>query len=382
MTESQLLKIKQIAFFVGGIAALAFIIHGFLSWTVGKENSKPEKKAMIQSIPSVTRDVDDSGIWMQRMETKLTASEKRNADLEKQLEAQQSKVEELVQGQQQVLFDLSAKLEELSQAKAIVSVQSREIDGSSRNFEQSQNTWPPQEEGMPIDIGAVQPTIFTASLKLSDKNKSLKNNYLPAGAFVRAIILGGVDASAGITSQSEPRPVLLRLVDIGVLPNFARANIQDCHIVAAAHGDISSERAYIRTERISCTLRNGKIFESTLEGWVAGEDGKDGVRGKVVRREGDLLINSFLAGAVSGLGKGMSQSLGTTSISPLGSTTTTTGSDVLKAGAYDGIGEGADKLQKYFIERAEQYQPVIQVASGREVTIVFTKGLSLDGIRI
>ncbi|MBN9289487.1 MAG: hypothetical protein BGO43_13565 [Gammaproteobacteria bacterium 39-13] len=380
MTDAQIVKIKQIALFAGLLGALTLLIHSFLSWTVGKPNAAQDKRAVIQAIPSITKNIDDSSIWMQRIEGKLKNSEKRNAELEKELEGQRVQMDAIIKGQEILLEEMSQKLEFISQQAAEQQENTNQLDKNMQNH----NAWPPGENTTDeFAYGAGNPpAIFSTSLKLSEKNKNLKINYIPAGTFVRAVILGGVDASASISSQSEPRPVLLRLVDLGVLPNHARANIQDCHIIAAVYGDISSERAYARTERISCTLKNGKVFESSLEGYIAGEDGKDGVRGKVIRREGDLLWNSFFAGAVSGLGKGMSQGLGTTSISPLGSTTTTTGSDVLKSGAYSGIGEGADRLQKYFIERAEQYQPVIQIAAGREITVVFTKGLTLDGIKL
>ena len=340
----------------------------------------------MHSIPSVTKKTDDSEIWMIKLETKLALAEKRNREIEEKLEKQKEQLDILVNGQESTLSDIAQKIDQMSQSQTPVSSCSQPspspaIDRSALVHTKG-NEWPPSEG---LHDGVFNPdsvrAVFSSELKLSDKNKNLKKNYLPSGTFVRAVILGGVDASASITSQGEPRPVLLRLIDMGFLPNYARTNIQDCHIVAAAHGDISSERAYMRTERMSCTLKNGKIFESTLDGYVAGEDGKDGVRGRVVRREGDLLWNSFFAGAISGLGKGMSQSLSTTSISPLGSTVTTSGADVLKSGALEGVGEGADRLQKYFIERAEQYQPVIQVAAGREVTVVFTKGLSLDGVK-
>ena len=36
--------------------------------------------------------------------------------------------------------------------------------------------------------------------------------WLPAGAHAEAIVLAGVDASAGVSSQGDPRPVLLRIV--------------------------------------------------------------------------------------------------------------------------------------------------------------------------
>ena len=36
-------------------------------------------------------------------------------------------------------------------------------------------------------------------------------SWLPAGSHAEAVVLAGVDASAGIASQGDPRPVLLRL---------------------------------------------------------------------------------------------------------------------------------------------------------------------------
>lgn len=385
MTEPQLVKLKQIGLLVGILGVLTLVIHLFMTWTLGS-NTKTPKRAQIQSIPSVTKKTDDSEVWMIKLETRLAMTDRRNRELEEKLEKQKEQLDKLMNGQESLLSEISQKIDEVVLSSRVSSPQPDAVSPQNNNsvMRVNDDTWPPSENGYDgvksNDLSGR--TIFSSELKLSDKNKNLKKNYLPSGTFVKAVILGGVDASTSITSQSEPRPVLLRLIDIGFMPNYARTNIQDCHIVAAAHGDISSERAYIRTERMSCTLKNGKIFESSLDGYVAGEDGKDGVRGKVLRREGDLLWNSFLAGTVSGLGKGMSESLSTTSISPLGATITTTGSDVLKSGALEGVGEGADRLQKYFIQRAEQYQPVIQVAAGREVTVIFTKGMSLDGVKL
>ena len=34
---------------------------------------------------------------------------------------------------------------------------------------------------------------------------------MPAGAYAEAVVLAGVDASVGVSSQGDPRPVLLRL---------------------------------------------------------------------------------------------------------------------------------------------------------------------------
>ena len=43
----------------------------------------------------------------------------------------------------------------------------------------------------------------------------------------------------------------------------------------------------------------------------------------------------------------------------------------------EGAGEAADTVSKYLIERAEQYQPVVEMPTGIEVEIVF-----LDGVHV
>ena len=93
--------------------------------------------------------------------------------------------------------------------------------------------------------------------------RPLKNplTFVPAGTFVRAIALGGADASAGVTSQANPTPMLFRLLDKGTLPNHHESQLKNCIATAAVMGDVSSERGEIRLERLSCTRANGEIVE-------------------------------------------------------------------------------------------------------------------------
>ena len=60
------------------------------------------------------------------------------------------------------------------------------------------------------------------------------DTFVPAGTFVRAVMLGGADASTGVNSQSNPTPVLFRLLDIGTLPNHQHSHLKDCVATAAA----------------------------------------------------------------------------------------------------------------------------------------------------
>jgi conjugal transfer pilus assembly protein TraB len=218
-------------------------------------------------------------------------------------------------------------------------------------------------------------------LKSSTEELPKKNpdSFVPAGTFAEAIMLGAADASAGVQAQSNPSPMLFRIIADGTLPNHRKGHLKDCMVTAAVVGDISSERGEIRLERMSCTYPDGEIVEQLVEGTAFGMDAKSGVRGNPLWREGALLARAAAAGTLSGLGSAVAQSYTTNSISPLGSTQTVNNGDIAKYGAAQGAANAMDKLAEYNIRRAEQYHPVIQLTAGQPVDIVFLKGFYLDG---
>jgi conjugal transfer pilus assembly protein TraB len=201
--------------------------------------------------------------------------------------------------------------------------------------------------------------------------------YLPSGSFVRAVLLAGLNAPTGGQAQSNPHPVLLRLVDHAQLPNQFRLKAKDCLIVGSGYGDLSSERAYIRTESLSCVSPRGESLDLPIKGYVAGEDGKAGVMGRLITKQGQVLANALIAGIGSGLGQAFQQSATTTSTSPLGSTSTVKQGEEFKAGISSGVGKAMDRLAQYYISLAEKLYPVVEVDAGRLVDVVITKGAML-----
>ena len=201
--------------------------------------------------------------------------------------------------------------------------------------------------------------------------------YLPSGSFVRAVLLAGLNAPTGGQAQSNPHPVLLRLVDHAQLPNQFRLKAKDCLIVGSGYGDLSSERAYIRTESLSCVSPRGESLDLPIKGYVAGEDGKAGVMGRLITKQGQVLANALIAGIGSGLGQAFQQSATTTSTSPLGSTSTVKPGEEFKAGISSGVGKAMDRLAQYYISLAEKLYPVVEVDAGRLVDVVITKGAML-----
>ena len=199
-------------------------------------------------------------------------------------------------------------------------------------------------------------------------------------------MLAGVDASAGVASQGDPRPVLLRLTG----PAWTAAedgealsiDIEGCTVTEAAHGDLSSEKVYARLRTLTCAgPEPGTVTETEVAGFVAGA-GKAGVRGPVVSREGALVEKAFLAGVVSGVGQGVAGAFQPQAVATGGGSAAAANTglaDIGRAGLGSGVSSAGRKVADYLIRRAEQYQPVIQLRAGTPVTVVFIEGARLGG---
>lgn len=251
-----------------------------------------------------------------------------------------------------------------------------------------QNTRPKTVKSSPVvqtprfrSKGIQRTSLMLANSK-SNKNLKTVDNTIPAGAFAGAVMVGGVDASTSIQASNDPRPVLLRVTDHGTLPRKFKSDLCGCHVLAACYGDISSERVYMRLEKLTCTERKtGEVVEMTVNGYVAGEDGRAGLRGIVVDRAGESMRNAAIGGFLSGMGNFLSQSHNPVTFSPangLAQTNPMTNPEMLKFGAAKGASGALDKYAEFYIKRAEQMQPVIQVQAGRRVDIVFTAGVAFE----
>ena len=242
----------------------------------------------------------------------------------------------------------------------------------TRNFAgQPDKTSPQQQTG---EIHMV--TVGNRPTETGDA-KNVKQ-YIPAGSFASVRLLSGVDAPTGGAANANPIPVLLRVMTDGTLPNFFHSNVSSCHVVASAHGEISSERAHIQLERISCVLLNGHTIETHVKGYITGEDGKAGMRGRLVSKQGSLIARSLLAGLASGFGRTLQQQSQQLATSPLGAVATVNPNRVLQAGAGAGISTALEKIADYYLQRANEIYPIIEIAANREGEAILQEGVSLD----
>ena len=108
--------------------------------------------------------------------------------------------------------------------------------------------------------------------------------FMPAGSILSGTLITGLDAPTSNQSKQDPFPALLRIKHEAILPNRYRMDIKECFLIASGYGDLSSERAYMRAERISCIKKDGGVIETSMDAYSVGEDGKAGIRGRLVSK--------------------------------------------------------------------------------------------------
>src|SRR5690606_19374984 len=93
---------------------------------------------------------------------------------------------------------------------------------------------------------------------------------------------------------------IVRIKHEAILANHRRLDLRECFVLASGYGELSSERAMLRTETINCIRNDGGVIESPIDGYITGTDGKAGIRGRLVSRQGQMLANAMKAGALEG----------------------------------------------------------------------------------
>lgn len=362
-----------------GVGVTLFLV---LAYQIIQSDSSQEatlKSKDIQLTPP-GKTIDKKDVWMSKIEAQ-TQNQSQKIDLmEKMLQKNAMGVEPTESLKEEVKH-LREELRNVQQGR-MPDALTTEVPWTQG---QGSATAPsnPATQGQPRTPGFNQRGVQKIVVNLNNKISKQRHftNVLPAGAFAQAVLIGSMDANCGVSSTSDPKPVLLRILENGTLPNNFKSKLKRCVAVGASHGDVSSERVYIRLERMSCIdKRTGEVIETDVAGYIAGEDGKAGIRGEVVDRSGSMIARAAVGGFFGGISQFMQGSIMNQQLSQLSKETdgkAIFNMDALKQGGVQGVGSALDKLSDYYIKRAEQLQPVIQIAAGRTVDIVFTHGAKI-----
>lgn len=207
-------------------------------------------------------------------------------------------------------------------------------------------------------------------------------NYLQTGSIVSGRLLSGMDAPTNQGAQQNTVPVTLRVKKNAVLPNRHRSDVRECFVLLEGYGELSSERVHLRANTLSCVRENDTVLELAMRAYAVGEDGKTGLRGRLVSKQGAVIARSMLSGFASGVSKAFKQS-------PV--PTIQTGSSVGgeqtfqepnidaagKSGAVSGASQALDQVADFYLNMAKQMFPVLEVNPGRPVDLVITKGMDM-----
>jgi conjugal transfer pilus assembly protein TraB len=205
---------------------------------------------------------------------------------------------------------------------------------------------------------------------------------LSSGSILSAVLLNGVAAPTGSASTSEPIPVLARVKKEAIMPNFFSLDIRECHIIGIASGRLRDQRAYIRTDKISCITEDGKSIESKLQAVaVSKTDGMVGIKGTMVFTGNELLENSMYAGFLSGFAQAVSpRQVNAVNTDPGASALwqSQNFSNYGAAGLGEGVSNASERLADYYMELADQVAPVIELLPGIEVDFIVTGATTFD----
>jgi len=400
----QMTKAKQYVLFFGVSTLVLLSLSGLLGMkvfgtSISREekpsNAKPKEKRI--KIESSGTNLNQQEIWVDRLEKDRDFMKKRLEELEKlvvsltgqKLSVSQAAFEVGAQetpssssnGAQNTLNSsfLETKTnegglkEEKGQGEAVSSVDLSK-QASDPSF---------VRQGRGEEKPKFQRISFQLDPQLSKKIKRSIDHYVPAGSFVRGILTSGVVASTSVQASSNPQPVHIQLTDLGNLPRGFKTDIKHCFLIGSAYGDLPSERVFMRLEKLSCVERKTQeVIDLSIDGYVAGEDGANGLRGILVDRSGPAMRNAFVGGFFAGMGNFFGQQKvqvpttisqgGVAAINPL------TAQNMLEAGAGKGVGNAMEKFSDFYIKRAEQLQPVIEIEPGRKVDVVFKGGFDMN----
>jgi conjugal transfer pilus assembly protein TraB len=167
------------------------------------------------------------------------------------------------------------------------------------------------------------------------------------------------------------------------LPNKFKADIKECVAIGSGYGELSSDRAILRVENLSCVKKDGTSITSkgSSIGYVTGEDGKIGLSGRVVSKQGAILARALVAGFAEGMSKVFTQSNTYVATSATGTISTPDPNKAFESSMFGGGAEASKKVAEYYLKLNDEMFPIVEIAVGRKCDIIFTKPIIFEEVK-
>lgn len=320
-----------------------------------QNKNSPTKKSLAKiELPDTT--IDKEKRWREHFESIIA---EQNREVNDRLGAMEERQSQLVKrAEESVEQEVRDTKEKLSLAQAELISASLELKKVANAEAERANTMPAHRESSLNSQDFEQEVEF-------DRPKSAAN-YIPAGTFFTGYLLNGIVASTGQNSTENPVSVTIQLTGRGNLHPANKLDISKCTIEGSARGDLSSERAEIRLEKLVC-LQGGTYQNSEIAGIVIGPDGLNDIKGKVVSTSSKHINNAMIGGLISGL-SGVAKGQDGASITSAGLITTKKKGvgDMLNQGVLQGASNAGEKFADHFLRLADSLSPQVVVDIGGE----------------
>lgn len=403
MQNAQQVKKKQLMTMVIASSVLIVVVMAGLSMTnktpppVGPAQKKDE---LVKSYAMPTDNIKPEDKWMASGATQIATQQQDLSELKSQLDALKAQqAAQQAAEKSQIPSSASSSLAFPPSPSAMNTAKERVVDqlppppppppSASGTSVAEAPVVKPVSMIEEIDLGSddkkkatPNEAAATSGKDKGDKSAHSINSFVPAGAFAKVVFLTGFDAPTGGQAQSNALPIVMRVKSFMTLPNQYKTNLKECFIVANGYGDLASERAYIRTEKLSCVLKNGKILEVPVKGHVAGEDASFGMRGHVVSKQGQLIAKSFYAGLFSGLGSSIAQQQTSVTQTALGTVSTVDPNKAVQAGLAQGVSTASSKVSDFWLNQANSIFPIIEIAAGRVGEVFLMEGADFGELKM
>ena len=216
------------------------------------------------------------------------------------------------------------------------------------------------------------PSVISFPVQAKERAKGMTVK-LPAGSFVRAKLLTGVEAS-----ESKAVPVLMQADYAFVGPNKTKIDLSGCFFLAKSKGNLSIERVEAQITTISCVSKSGRMFEKSVNGFITdAKDNSFAVMGSVNSKQDRVAVMAFLSSVVEGVGKAIQQAQTSNQTNAVGGTNSMITGSQGKYMAAGGVSNAAGLVTQWYLKHAQNLLPTINIGSGQDVWIVMQQSVAL-----
>jgi hypothetical protein len=243
------------------------------------------------------------------------------------------------------------------------------LEAKAEDFEAQK--MPGMDQSIDMDLGEDSPRPFgfeeaTVQPPPPEPPRPTKMTFISPGDSVKVKLLTGVNAPV----DGTPYPVVFQLLSPINGPDGSALDLGEARIIAAAQGSEADGRVLFRLADLAIRHKDGRRSVVKVDGWVVGEDGIRGMRGRLIDKLGRLIAATAGVSFMGALGDRIDEKEGAIIID--NSDGVTLDNNDFEASTASAFTDASDRLGQVLIERYEKLIPVVEVLSGREVVAVFS----------